>query len=154
MKIEEKDIKELEESLNHYTEIKIKFIRTMNQYTEKEREMFWEKFYERKLNILLNILYYNYIQNNLTTYTNPFLKISKEEVKKYREIICIELSKMNIDKIASENMLLKQYEELKNKIKIQKKILFMIRNFGIYLWIFIVYTKINYYAFYVFQSTF
>ncbi len=121
MKIEEKDIKELEESLNHYTEIKIKFIRTMNQYTEKEREMFWEKFYERKLNILLNILYYNYIQNNLTTYTNPFLKISKEEVKKYREIICIELSKMNIDKIASENMLLKQYEELKNKIKIQKK---------------------------------
>ena len=121
MKIEEKDIKELEESLNHYTEIKIKFIRTMNQYTEKEREMFWEKFYERKLNILLNILYYNYIQNNLTTYTNPFLKISKEEVKKYREMICIELSKMNIDKIASENMLLKQYEELKNKIKIQKK---------------------------------
>ena len=33
MKIEEKDIKELEELLNHYTEIKIKFIRTMNQYT-------------------------------------------------------------------------------------------------------------------------
>ena len=64
MKIEEKDINELEESLKHYTEIKIRFIRTINQYTEKEREMFWEKFYERKLNILLNILYYNYTQNN------------------------------------------------------------------------------------------
>ena len=121
MKIEEKDINELEESLKHYTEIKIRFIRTINQYTEKEREMFWEKFYERKLNILLNILYYNYIQNNLTIYTNPFLEISKEEVKKYREMICRELSKMNIDKIASENTLLKQYEELKDTIKSKKE---------------------------------
>ena len=121
MKIEEKDINELEELLKHYTEIKIRFIRTINQYTEKEREMFWEKFYERKLNILLNILYYNYTQNNLTIYKNPFFEISKEEVKKYREMICRELSKMNIDKIASENTLLKQYEELKDTIKSKKE---------------------------------
>ena len=121
MKIEEKDIKELEELLNHYTEIKIKFIRTMNQYTEKEREMFWKKFYERKLNILFDILYYYYTKNNLTIQTNPFLKIPKEEVKKYREMICIELSKMNIDKIASKNTLLKQYEDLKDRIKSQKE---------------------------------
>ena len=121
MKIEEKDINELEESLKHYTEIKIRFIRTINQYTEKEREMFWEKFYERKLNILLNILYYNYTQNNLTIYKNPFFEIPKEEVKKYREMICIELSKMNIDKIASKNTLLKQYEDLKDRIKSQKE---------------------------------
>ena len=121
MKIEEKDIKELEESLNHYTEIKIKFIRTMNQYTEKEREMFWKKFYERKLNILFDILYYYYTKNNLTIQTNPFLKIPKEEVKKYREMICIELSKMDIDKIASKNALLKQYEDLKDRIKGKKE---------------------------------
>lgn len=81
MKIEEKNIKELEESLNHYTEIKIKFIRTIDQYTEKEREMFWNKFYERKLNILFDILYYHYNNNNLTIQTNPFLKVPKEEVK-------------------------------------------------------------------------
>lgn len=81
MKIEEKDTKELEESLNHYTEIKIKFIRTMSQYTEKEREMFWKKFYERKLNILFDILYYHYTKNNLTIQTNLFLEIPKEEGK-------------------------------------------------------------------------
>ena len=121
MKIEEKNIKELGESLNHYTEIKIKFIRTIDQYTEKEREMFWNKFYERKLNILFDILYYHYNNNNLTIQTNPFLKVPKEEVKKYRKMICIELSKMNIDKIASENILLKQYETLKDRIKSQKE---------------------------------
>ena len=36
-------------------------------------------------------------------------------------MICIELSKMNIDKIASKNTLLKQYEDLKDRIKSQKE---------------------------------
>lgn len=72
-----------------------------------------EKFYERKLNVLLSIVYYHYTKKDLSAFANPFVEIQKEEAGKYREKICIELSKMNISKIASENTLLKQYEDIK-----------------------------------------
>lgn len=143
VKIQEKDIKTLNNELEEYKQIKLKFLRNFGNYTQKQTATFWGNFYKKKLAVMLSIVLYYYNTNELKSSTNPFISLEdRQEAKKYEEMICDELSDMDINKISSDIILLEQYDQIKNMIeKMKDKYIFSQKFWYLFMEFYKRYTK-------------
>lgn len=140
-----KDLTELEKMLEQYKEIKLRFIRNEDTYNESEKSTFKNNFYNKKLDILLSIIYNLYNNKELTIHTNPFMRINNyEEEKQYTRLICLQLSNLDTKVISMDINLLNNYDKLKNMIKDMKnKFIYNINFWEYYINFYIRYNRIK-----------
>lgn len=121
MKVIHKNLEELENMLNEYKALKVKFISQKDKFDEKEKAVF-EKNYDNKIiSILISLIYVLYKENKLSVQTNPFIKyLNEKETKRYSSLFCLELSNFNTEKIATNFKLLTSFQVLKEMIKKMK----------------------------------
>lgn len=144
MRIKDRNIEKLNNEMEEYKQIKLKFLRNFGEYTEKEISTFWKNFYKKQLDIMLSIVLYYYKKNELKSSTNPFIQIEDEkDAKEYRKMISEELNKMDLEKISEDIILLEQYEELKRMIgKMKDKYIFSQKFWYLFMDVYTRYTNI------------
>lgn len=143
MKFINKDLIELQEMLEQYKKIKLKYIRNEHAYNESEKNTFKNNFYIKKLDILLSIIYQLFNKKALTIQTNPFMEINnKEDERQYIKLICKNLSELDLQVIAMDIDLISKYEKIKDIItNLREKYIYNINFWELFISFYIRYNN-------------